>query len=122
MRANWFELPVNDMNRAKKFYESIFKIKMADNMEMGTSVMSFFPFVTDQDGATGTLMKQESYVPSHQGTLVYFSVPEINDVLPLISSSGGKVLNEKTAIGEHGFVAHFEDSEGNRVALHQNAK
>lgn len=122
MRANWFELPVNDMDRAKKFYESIFKIKMADNMEMGTSVMSFFPFVTDQDGATGTLMKQESYVPSHQGTLVYFSVPEINDVLPRISSSGGKILNEKTAIGEHGFVAHFEDPEGNRVALHQNAK
>lgn len=119
MRANWFELPVNDMDRAKKFYESIFEITMADNMEMGTSVMSFFPFITDQNGATGTLMKQESYVPSYQGALVYFSVQEITNVLPRIRNAGGKVLNEKTSIGEHGFVAHFEDSEGNRVALHQ---
>ncbi len=121
MRANWFELPVNDMDRAKKFYSEIFNIQMADNMEMGNSIMSFFPFETDQDGATGTLIKQESYVPSYEGTMVYFSVDEINDVLPRITQSGGKVLNEKMSIGEHGFVAHFEDCEGNRVALHQKA-
>lgn len=121
MRANWFELPVNDMDRAKTFYASIFDIQMADNMEMGNSIMSFFPFETDQNGATGTLIKQESYIPSHEGTMVYFSVAEINDVLPKISAAGGKVLNEKMSIGEHGFVAHFEDCEGNRVALHQQA-
>ncbi len=122
MRANWFELPVNDIDRAKKFYSSIFEIQMAENMEMGNSVMSFFPFETDASGATGTLIKQESYIPSHEGTMVYFSVSEINDVLPKITSSGGKVLNEKMSIGEHGFVAHFEDCEGNRVALHQQAQ
>lgn len=121
MRANWFELPVNDMERAKEFYSLIFDIQMADNMEMGNSIMSFFPFETDASGATGTLMKQESYTPSHQGTLIYFSVTEINDVLPKITSAGGKVINEKMSIGEHGFVAHFEDCEGNRVALHQQA-
>ncbi|WP_420575454.1 VOC family protein [Ekhidna sp.] len=121
MRANWFELPVNDMDRAKKFYASIFDINMGDDFAMGTSVMSFFPFETDQSGATGTLIKQETYIPSHEGALIYFSVKEINDVLPRISSNGGKVLNEKMSIGEHGFVAHFEDSEGNRVAFHQSA-
>lgn len=122
MRANWFELPVNDMDRAKQFYASIFNIQMADNMEMGSSLMSFFPFETDASGATGTLIKQESYIPSHEGTMVYFSVTEIDDILPKITNSGGKVLNEKMSIGEHGFVAHFEDSEGNRVALHQQAQ
>ncbi|MEO9869130.1 VOC family protein [Ekhidna sp.] len=121
MRANWFELPVNDIERAKKFYEAIFSIQMADNLEMGTSVMSFFPFEAEQQGATGTLIKQESYIPSHEGTMVYFSVDEINDVTPLIESAGGKIINEKFSIGEHGSVAHFEDSEGNRVALHQDA-
>ena len=121
MRANWFELPVNDMERAKEFYASIFDIQMADNMEMGTSVMSFFPFETDASGATGTLIKQESYIPSQQGVLIYFSVTEINDVLPRITSNGGKIINEKMPIGEHGFVAHFEDCEGNKVALHQQA-
>ncbi len=121
MRANWFELPVNDMNRAKAFYESIFQINMGDDFAMGTSVMSFFPFETDAEGATGTLIQQETYIPSHEGALVYFSVKEIDDVLPRITSSGGKIINEKMSIGEHGFVAHFEDCEGNRVALHQKA-
>lgn len=121
MRANWFELPVTNMDRAKAFYQSIFEIQMADNMEMGTSIMSFFPFETDQEGATGTLIQQESYVPSHHGALVYFSVTEIDDVLPRIKTAGGTIINEKMSIGQHGFVAHFEDSEGNRVALHQGA-
>lgn len=121
MRANWFELPVTDMERAKKFYASIFDIQMADNMELGNSIMSFFPFETNQSGATGTLIKQESYIPSYEGALIYFSVEEINDVLPKVASAGGKVINEKMSIGEHGFVAHFEDCEGNRVALHQQA-
>ncbi|MEO9484425.1 MAG: VOC family protein [Ekhidna sp.] len=121
MRANWFELPVNDMNRAKKFYASIFDIQMADTIEIGNSVMSFFPFETDASGATGSLIKQESYIPSHEGTMVYFSVGEINEVLPKITSAGGQIIHEKMSIGEHGFVAHFEDCEGNRVALHQQA-
>lgn len=119
MRANWFELPVTDIDRAKSFYESIFHVKMGDNMEMGSSIMSFFPFDADQAGATGTLIQQESYIPSHEGALVYFSVKEIDEIVPRISESGGKVINEKMSIGHHGFVAHFQDSEGNRVALHQ---
>lgn len=121
MRANWFELPVTDMSRAKNFYQSIFNIKMGDSMDMGSASMCFFPFEADASGATGTLIKQESYIPSYQGALVYFSVEEINDVIPRIESNGGKIINPKTSIGEHGFVAHFEDSEGNRVALHQQA-
>ncbi len=120
MRAVWFEIPVNDMNCAKKFYESIFLVQLADPIEMGPSYMSFFPLESDaNEGANGTLIKEENYIPSHEGSMVYFSVEEINDVLPRIGPAGGKVLNEKMSIGEHGFVAHFEDCEGNRVALHQ---
>ncbi len=121
MRVNWFEPPVNDMERAKKFYSSIFNIQMAENMEIGSSIMSFFPFEADANGATGSLIKQESYIPSHEGAMVYFSVSEIDDILPRIQSSGGKIINEKMSIGEHGFVSHFEDCEGNRVSLHQQA-
>ncbi len=122
MSVIWFEIPVNDLARARKFYESIFEIQMGDPFEMESSVMSFFPFETDAKGAMGALLKQESYLPSYEGTTVYFSVDEVNDVLPKIVSSGGKVINEKISIGEHGFVAHFEDCEGNRVALHQEAE
>ncbi|MEQ9466423.1 MAG: VOC family protein [Ekhidna sp.] len=121
MRANWFELPVKEMDRAKNFYQSIFDIQMGDNMEIGSAAMSFFPFETDASGATGTLIKQETYIPSYQGALIYFSVKEIDDVLPKIETNGGKIINPKMSIGEHGFVAHIEDSEGNRIALHQQA-
>ena len=119
MRANWFEIPVTDMSRAKKFYATIFHIEMGEDMEVGGSVMSFFPFDPEGDGATGTLIQHESYIPSYKGVLVYFSVKEIDEVTALVRQAGGKVINEKMSIGEHGFVGHFEDSEGNRVALHQ---
>ncbi len=69
-------------------------------------------------GATGAPMESESYVPSYDGTLVYFSVSDIDEVLQRAGESGGKVIREKISIGEFGFVGHFEDSEGNRVGLH----
>lgn len=118
---NWFELPVNDMDRAKKFYETILGIEISVQ-EFGKALMGWFPFEANGPGATGTLMKGESYVPSHHGTMIYFSVPEIDDVLAKVKAAGGKVLNQKFSLGEHGFSGHFEDSEGNRVALHQAAK
>ena len=120
MRANWFEVPVSNMPRARQFYETIFELEMGEPFEMNGSMMCFFPYEAEREGATGTLIQHDAYTPSHHGTLIYFSVKEINDVIPRISSAGGKVINEKMSIGEqHGFVGHFEDSEGNRVALHQ---
>lgn len=115
---NWFEIPVNDMDRAKKFYESILETQI-DIQQMDDFTMGWFPSDMNQPGASGTLMKANSYIPSHSGTVVYFSVPEIEDVLGRIEEAGGKILNAKTSIGKYGYVAHFEDTEGNRVALHQ---
>lgn len=117
---NWFEIPVNDMDKAKKFYETILDIEISVQ-NIGNALMGWFPFEPNGTGATGTLMKAESYIPSYEGTMVYFSVPEIDDVLSKVESAGGKVINKKFSLGEHGFSGHFEDSEGNRVALHQAA-
>ena len=119
MKANWFEIPVTDMDRAVKFYSSIFNISMGEQTKMGGSVMCFFPNDAETQGATGTLIQHEAYTPSYQGSLVYLSVKEIDEVIPRIAPAGGKIINNKMSIGEHGFVGHFEDSEGNRVALHQ---
>ena len=80
--------------------------------------MAWFPMKESATGSTGTLVKAESYNPSYAGTLVYFSVEDIDGTLKKVSENGGKILNPKMSIGEYGFVAHFEDSEGNRVALH----
>ena len=52
----------------------------------------------------------------------WFEIPvkDIDATLPRVAKHGGKVLGPKKSIGQHGFVGHFEDSEGNRVALHSS--
>lgn len=115
--VNWFEIPVNDMDRAKSFYEGILGLELAVT-EMGPSVMAWFPGSPDDQGATGTLIKGEGYKPSHDGSLVYIHVSDIEGTLAKVDNKGGSTLLPKTSIGEHGFIAHFQDCEGNRVALH----
>ena len=114
----WFEIPVIDLNRAKKFYEDVLGLQITLN-KMETMEMGWFPMGEDKGyGATGSLVKQEGYLPSLGGVVIYFSVPDIEAALERVKKSGGKVLMPKTAIGEYGHIAQLEDSEGNRVALH----
>lgn len=117
--VNWFEIPVEDLNRAKTFYEKIFEVEITIN-EMGNLKMGWFPFEQEGTGASGTLIKAESYKPSYDGTMVYFSVDDIVATLKNVKQNGGKVITEKMSIGEFGYVGHFEDSEGNRLGLHSN--
>lgn len=118
--VNWFEIPVSDMDRAKNFYETVLGHSISVN-QMGNDTMGWFPFDPSAPGATGSLIQNENYTPSYSGSLVYFSVPEIDDVLAKVEAAGGKVINPKFSIGEHGFSGHFEDSEGNRLGLHQGS-
>ena len=115
--VNWFEIPVNDLDRATSFYENVFGYELEFH-DLGPLRMAWFPMEDEGTGATGTLIKSEAYTPSHEGSMVYFSVDDIEATLEKVNENGGKTINEKMSIGEHGFVAHFEDSEGNRVALH----
>jgi len=89
--------------------------------DMGTFKMAMFPGGPDGFGASGVLMQSEGYTPSHAGSMVYLSVKDIDTTLARVRQRGGTVLNPKMSIGEYGFVAHFEDCEGNRVALHSMA-
>jgi uncharacterized protein len=115
--VNWFEIPVKDIGRARKFYEKVLGFELSP-YDMEPFTMAFFPMTRDAPGAAGTLIKGESYEPSHAGTVVYFSVEDIEETLRRINANGGKTLMPKKSIGEYGFIAHFEDSEGNRLALH----
>lgn len=115
--ANWFEIPVADMDRAKSFYENVFGYELTVT-EMGPSLMAWFPGGPDGLGATGTLIKGEGYTPSFDGSLVYLSVEDIEETLGKISDAGGDTVMPKFDIGEFGWIAHFQDSEGNRVAIH----
>ncbi len=115
--VNWFEIPVDDLDRAKKFYEAVLGIELSLN-EMGPLQMAWFPMTEGIPGATGSLVKGEGYSPSASGSLVYFTVKDLEAAMVRVSAAGGKVLLPKMSIGEYGFIAHFQDSEGNRVALH----
>ena len=115
----WFEIPVRDLDRAIHFYSSVLQITM-NRQDFGTLQMAWFPSLPDGSGATGALVQAETYIPSHHGSMVYLSVADIDSTLDQLSQHGGKIINPKRSIGEFGFVAHFEDSEGNRVALHSD--
>ena len=114
---NWFEIPVKNFNRAKKFYETILGAKMQP-MEMGGMKSAFFP-ADLQNGIGGCITKAEGYVPSKTGALIYLNGGnDLAKPLSKVAKAGGKVVMPKTAIGQNGFMAHFTDTEGNKVALH----
>ena len=115
--VNWFEIPVKDIGRARKFYEKVLGLELTP-YDMEPFTMAFFPMTQGAQGAAGSLIKGESYEPSHAGTVVYFSVDDIEEILRRINANGGKTLMPKKSIGQYGFIAHFEDTEGNRLALH----
>ncbi|MFD1163510.1 MULTISPECIES: VOC family protein [Hwangdonia] len=116
--VGWFEIPVSDMDRAKAFYEAVFKVDIEVH-NFGGMLMGWFPFVEGKEGAAGTLIKQETYIPSQEGTLVYFMCDDVKNELDRVEGAGGKIYQPKTEISpEHGFMGAFIDTEGNRVALH----
>ena len=118
--VGWFEIPVNDMDRAKKFYETVFNLDI-HIVDFDGVLMGWFPDKGQVPGAQGTLIKQESYVPSQEGTLVYFVCEDVKNELGRVEAAGGKIYQPKTEISpEHGYMAVFIDSEGNRVALHSS--
>ena len=117
--VNWFEIPVTDRKRAKTFYEGALSVEITET-EMGPNKMGWFPMEMGALGAAGTLIQGDRYTPSHDGSLVYIHVDAIDPTLEWINRCGGKTLMPRTSIGQHGFISHFEDSEGNRVALHES--
>lgn len=114
---NWFEIPVTDVARAKKFYETAFDIEMQE-MEMMGMVMVMFPSQSPKSG--GALVKGPDHKPSTEGSIVYLNGnPNLQLVLDRIESAGGKITMPKTNIGEeNGNMAFFIDTEGNLVGLH----
>lgn len=113
-----FEIPVTDMDRAVAFYQDVLGLELhrqiVDDYEM-----AFFPRDDRQPGASGALARGDVYKPSHDGSLIYFDVADIDAVLARATAHGSQVLYAKKNIGEAGYVAEFEDSEGNRIALTQ---
>ena len=115
--VHWFEIPVNDLDRAQHFYEAVFSVSLTP-IKVTSAQLLVFPMQDGAPGAAGALIAGAHNSPSHDGPIVYFSVDDIDTKLKRIENFGSEILLEKTPLGEHGFIAHFEDSEGNRIALH----
>ncbi len=118
--VRYFEIPVVDMERAMRFYASVFGVDF-ERTPIDGNDMALFPFDAGASGITGALAKGESYVAGRQGVRIYFSVDDIDVTLARVSDAGGKLLYPKTSIGELGWVAEFEDSEGNCIAIHADS-
>lgn len=88
--VSWFEVPVSNMKRANTFYEIVFDIEIKV-MDFGGTLMGWFPSQVEAYGATGTLIQQESYTPSQEGTLVYFHSENISTELDRVEAAGGRV-------------------------------
>lgn len=119
--VGWFEIPVEDMKRAMKFYETVFAIKL-QHMVFGPLEMARFPALDNAIGSAGALVcNKEYYKPSSNGVLIYFTAfsGDVGIELARVEAAGGKVLQQKKKVSdEYGYMGLFLDSEGNRIAIH----
>ena len=115
--VRWFEIYVQDMARARAFYESVFRIKL-EKLDAPDMEMWFFPMLGDKPGASGSLVRMDGVPSGCGGTLVYFGCEDCAAEAARVTSAGGTLHREKFSIGQFGFIALAVDTEGNMIGLH----
>ena len=116
----WFEIYVDDLVRAKKFYSDVLAVELeplGDPTDSSIEMMAF-PQNMEQYGASGTLVKMDGFSAGRNSTLVYFSCEDCAVEEARIAAAGGSVVKPKRGIGEYGFISLGTDSEGNMFGLH----
>ena len=115
--VGWFEIYVQDMERAKKFYETVLQTKL-EKLNSPEVEMWSFSMAMDRVGASGALVKMPGFPSGGNSTLVYFSCVDCATETGRVVKSGGRIQREKTSIGQYGFIALAFDTEGNMFGLH----
>ena len=125
--GGWFEIYVQDMNRAKDFYETVFQVSLEHlsipsaaegDASEGDMEMWSFPMSKDDYGAPGALIQMEGVPSGAGGTMVYFSCEDCAVVADRAVDNGGSIFREKMSIGKYGFISIVNDTEGNMIGLH----
>lgn len=117
--VGWFELYVNDMPRARHFYQQVLGVTLSPLDGSGQEVELWaFPGGPDLGGASGALVRMAGVNPGGGGTLVYFSCDDCAETAERAAVSGGQIQRPKFAIGPYGFIALVSDTEGNLIGLH----
>jgi len=118
----WFEIYVQDMARARKFYEAVFGCTLesmgSPGGELGNTEMMSFPMEMGAPGTGGMLIRMEGVPSGSGGTLVYFGCDDCAEQQSRVETAGGQIHKPKFAIGEYGFCALVVDTEGNCIGLH----
>jgi len=114
--VNWFEIYVQDMPRAKAFYEAVFSTTLTHMR--GDVDMFGFPSDTNGPGVAGALVSMQGFPSGKNSVLVYFRCDDCAIEADKAVKAGGRMQKPKTAAGEYGFIALVHDSEGNMIGLH----
>ena len=113
----WFEIYVQDMSRARAFYDSVFATRL-QRLEGPDIEMWAFPMEPDRPGAPGALVKMDGFPSGGNSTIVYFTCSDCAVEAKRASESGGSIFKDKFSIGQYGFIALVLDTEGNMIGLH----
>ncbi|MFK8034746.1 MAG: VOC family protein [Hyphomicrobiales bacterium] len=116
--VGWFDIYVNDLNRAVTFYEAVFGNKLEEIVDpTGQSQMMSFPADMGSYGAGGALTKSAHASPGVGGTIVYFSTEDCAVEESRVTEAGGIVVRPKFSIGKFGWITLCQDTEGNMFGL-----
>ncbi len=114
-----FEIPVDKMDRAQKFYKETFGWSINAIAEMGYTLVGTTPAneqgrPTDPGAINGGMLVREEPV---KHTVVTINVKSIDDAEKRLQKNGGKMIRKKMPVADMGFAAYFQDTEGNVVGL-----
>ncbi|MEZ6079054.1 MAG: VOC family protein [Pirellulaceae bacterium] len=118
--VGWFEIYVQDMARAAEFYSAVLGVpldKLPSPVERKIEMMSF-PMQMGLSGAAGALVKMEGFPSGGNSTLVYFVCDDCATEAARVEGAGGRIHEQKTSIGQYGFIVLAIDTEGNMFGLH----
>ena len=115
--VGWFEIYVQDMERATAFYKSVLQVELQELKNPGIE-MRTFPMNPTGARASGALVRMPGIPSGGNSTLVYFNCEDCATEAGRVVDAGGRIQKEKFSIGEHGFIALAFDTEGNMFGLH----
>ena len=119
--VGWFEIYVDEMERAANFYEKVFATKL-EKMQMpegsGDMEMRGFKGEMTNYGANGSLVKMPGLSAGNNSVIVYFGCDDCLVEEGRVLANGGKIKQNKSSIGEYGFMSLVYDTEGNMIGLH----